>query len=79
MENEQMNQQPTFEQVAQAYTTAVRENELLKSEINSIRMDRSLQQLQTVMHVLEHKDYYSKEILKLAEWHVKKMLAKPKK
>ena len=36
MENEQMNQQPTYEQLAQAYTAILRENEQLKAALNSM-------------------------------------------
>lgn len=77
MENEQMNQ-PTYEQVVQAYNGLFRENEMIKAELNSIKMDKLLEKLNMMLEVVRNKDSYPKEIVNLAKWHVKQMMAKPK-
>lgn len=76
MENEQMN--PSYEQLAQAYSNLIRENEQLRMNLNAVSTDRLLERLKTVMQIVEHKESYSENIIKLAEWHIKEMLKKPK-
>ena len=76
MENEQMNQ-PTYEQLAQAYTNAVRVLEQTQRELEVLKAESILHRLQALMQIFEHKDAYSNKILKLAEWHLEQLLAKP--
>lgn len=77
MENEQ-TQQPTYEQVVQAYNGLLRELEITKSELQALRTDKLLEKLEMMLGVLKDSASYPKEIVTLATWHVKQMMAKPK-
>lgn len=84
MENENVNQQPTYEQVAQAYTAVVRENEQLKAALNSIQNDKTLERIKLLVDIIktftelsDPENSYSK-IIKDSKWHLEQMLAKPK-
>lgn len=79
MENEKMIQeQPTYDQVVQAYNNLIRDFDNLKLELNALRTDRLLEKLKTLSNIIEKKDSYSKKIVGLAEWNIEQMLAKPK-
>lgn len=78
MENEQMNQKPTYEQVVQAYNNLARDFENLKMELNAVKTDKFLEKLTVLLSIAEKKDLYSKKIVSLAEWNIEQMLAKPK-
>ena len=78
MENEQMNQKPTYEQVMSAYNSLARDFEDLKMELNAVKTDAILAKVQTMLSILKEKDLYNKKIVKLAEWNLEHMLAKPK-
>ena len=77
MENKQMKQ-PTFEELAQAYTNTARELEKTKMELQAIRTDKILERLHTMMEIIEHKEVYPEKIVKLATWHIEQIMAKPK-
>ena len=77
MENEQMNQKPTYEQLVQAYNNAVRMLDQAQREIESLKADSILHRLEVLLHIFEHKDNYSNKVIKLAEWHLEQLLAKP--
>ena len=71
-------QNPTYEQLAQAYNNAIRELENVRMECQAIRSDKVLERLNTMMHIVENKDKYDKSIVKLANWHMKQIMSKPK-
>lgn len=71
-------QQPTYEQLAQAYTTAVRALEDLRIEHQALKQDTILERLKTMMHIVENEDKYPKAVHKLAVWHMKQIMSKPK-
>ena len=73
MENENV-QQPTYEQLIQAYTGAIQENQQLKSALQAIRTDKLLERLQLIMRIVENKDKYSEQIVKYAEGYLLDML-----
>lgn len=77
MENEQMKQ-PTYEELAQAYTNAVRALEETRAELQAIKSDKILERLTTMMRILENKEKYPEKIYKLAIWHAEQIMAKPK-
>ena len=81
MENEQMTQeqqQPTYEQVMAAYSNLLRSYEQLRMELEAYKSDKLLERLKSLTQIMEHKDNYSNKILKLVEWHLEQILAKPK-
>jgi len=76
--NEQMTQQqPTYEQLFQAYTNVVRDNEMMRMELESLRTDKLLEKIKLMLDVIKNKDVYPAEIVTLAKWNVKQMIAKP--
>ena len=80
MENTQNGiEQINDEQLIQGYNKLYQENQYLQSVISQLRSDRSNEQLTALMQILINKDKFSKKIVKLAEWHMQKMLEKPKK
>ena len=78
MENEQMTQKPTYEQVVQAYNNLARDFENFRMELNAVKTDKFLEKLTVLLSIAEKKDIYSKKIVNLAEWNIEQMLAKPK-
>lgn len=77
MENENVKH-PTYEELAQAYQQLAQNAQELEKRYQLMVQDRSLEKIRTVCHILESKDAYSAKIVKLAEWHLTKMLEKPK-
>ena len=77
MENEQMKQ-PTYEELAQAYTNAVRALEETRVELQAIKSDKILERLAAILRILENKEVYPEKIYKLAIWHAEQIMAKPK-
>lgn len=77
MNNEQMKQ-PTYEELAQAYTNAVRVLEETRMELQTIKSDKILDRLNIMLRILENKEIYPEKIYKLAVWHAEQIMAKPK-
>ena len=69
MENENV-QQPTYEQLMQAYMNVVRENQQLRSSLQIMQEDKLLERLQLLMRIIENQT----EIVKCAEGYVLQML-----
>ena len=77
MENENV-QQPSYEQLANAYNNLLRSAEQMRMELEASKTDRLLDRLKAVMQIVENKEAYSAKIVKLAEWHIEQILAKTK-
>ena len=77
MENENVKQ-PTYEELAQAYQQLVQQAQELEKRYQLLVQDKSLEKITIVGHIIESKDAYPAKIVKLAEWHLTKMLEKPK-
>jgi hypothetical protein len=77
MENENV-QMPSFEELQEAYTHLAQQAQELDRRYQAILQDKTLEKIATIGRIIEHKDLYSKKIVKLAEWHLAKMLEKPK-
>lgn len=73
MENENV-QQPTYEQLMQAYMNMVRENQQLRSGLQIMQEDKLLERLQLLMRIIENQDKYQTEIVKCAEGYISQML-----
>ena len=71
-------QQPSYEELQNAYQQLLMQAQELDRRYQSALQDRMLGKIQIVCNILEHKDAYSDKVLKLAEWHLVQMLAKPK-
>lgn len=75
MNNEQ---QPTYEELVQAYTNAVKAIEDARIEIQAVRTDKMLEKLNTMLNIIYNKDKYPKKLYKLAIWHAEQIMSKPK-
>ena len=75
--NEQMNQQPSYEQLLQAYNNVVRDNEMMRMQLESLRTDKLLEKIKLMLDVIKNKEGYPSEIVNLAKWNAKQMMAKP--
>lgn len=76
MENE--NVKPSYEELQQAYQQLLQQAQELDRRYQALLQDRMLEKIKVVGSIMEHKDVYSEKIIKLAEWHLAQMLAKPK-
>lgn len=71
--------QISYEELAREYNAVVAQNRQLQLTLQQMQFDKVNDQLKTMISILADKDKFSKNIVKLAEWHVKKILSKPKK
>ena len=71
-------QQPSYEELQNAYQQLLMQAQELDRRYQTALQDRMLEKIRIVCNILEHKDAYSDKVLKLAEWHLVQMLAKPK-
>lgn len=76
MENE--NVKPSYEELQQAYQQLLLQAQELERRYQAVLQDKMLDKIKVVSSILEHRDAYSDKVLKLAEWHLIQMLAKPK-
>ena len=74
MENENGNQK----ELINAYQQVLQQNQELRYRIQALQLDKVDARMNTLMHIMENKDMYSEKIIKLAEWHIRELLAKPK-
>lgn len=80
-----MNQQPTYEQIVQAYNQLAAENQQLRIELNSLRNDKTLERMESLVKLIDKFNLYTESDPKLAKivnnakWHLNEILAKPKK
>jgi hypothetical protein len=77
MENENVKQ-PTYEELQHAYTQLVQQAQELDRRYQAILQDKTLEKISVIGRIIENKNAYSDKIIKLAEWHMSQMLAKPK-
>jgi len=76
MEND--NVKPSYEELQQAYQQLLQQAQELDRRYQALLQDKMLEKIKVVSSIMEHKDVYSEKIIKLAEWHLTQMLAKPK-
>jgi len=75
--------QPTYEELAQAYTVAVRENEQLRTALNSVQTDKALERIKLLvdvierLHVIQGESKGYSKIISNAKWHLERALAIP--
>lgn len=69
----------TYEQLTEAYTKLAQEHIQLQNALQQIQFDKSNERFKMIVDIVSNQDKFSKKIVKLAEWHLQKMLAKPKK
>lgn len=77
MENENVNQ-ISYETLKQAYDQLLQQAQELDRRYQTLLQDKMLEKIKVVSAIIEHKDAYSEKVQKLADWHLQKMLAKPK-
>jgi len=72
---------PNYEQLAQAYTSLLQENQQLKSQIFSLQSNDMIAKMQMLTEIIDKfKNIESmKTVVNKAKWHLNKMLEKPKK
>lgn len=66
----------TEQQLQQAYQQLAQQSQQLYSELQSIRSDKLNERLKVLFEIVQNGD---KDLAKLAKWHMKEILAKPKK
>lgn len=71
------NVKPSYEELQQSYKQLLQQAHELDKRYQSLLQDKMLEKIKVVSAIIEHKEVYSDEILKLAEWHLAQMLAKP--
>ena len=77
MENENVKQ-PTYEELGQAYQQLLQQAQELDRRYQALLQDKMIDKIKAVCGIIENKNAYSEKIIKLAEWHLAKMLEKPK-
>lgn len=70
--------QPSYEELQNAYQIVLNKAQEYERGYQVLLQDRTLEKIKVVGNIIEHSDVYPKSIIKLAEWHLKQMLAKPK-
>ena len=72
------NVKPSYEELQQGYQQLLQQAQELERRYQVLLQDKMLEKIKVVCSIIEHKDFYSEKILKLADWHLSQMLAKPK-
>lgn len=78
MNMENVKETQEYQELQQAYTQLYQQAQQLSNELTQLKQDKIAERFELIMRVLEHKDSYTDKTLKLAEWHIQQMLAKPK-
>ena len=76
MEND--NVKPSYEELQQAYHQLLQQAQELDRRYQALLQDKMLEKIKVVCSIMENKSVYPESIIKLAEWHLKQMLSKPK-
>jgi hypothetical protein len=61
-----------------AYEQLLTQAQELERRYQALLQDKTLEKIVTIRHFIENKDMYDEDIIKLVNWHLKKLLAKPK-
>lgn len=61
-----------------AYEQLLTQAQELERRYQALLQDKTLEKIVTIRHFIENKNVYDEDIIKLANWHLKKLLAKPK-
>ena len=72
------NVKPSYEELQQAYQQLLQQAQELDRRYQALLQDKMLEKIKVVCSIMENKNVYPESIIKLAEWHLKQMLAKPK-
>lgn len=75
---ENVNGQPSYDELGAAYQQLMAQTQELDRRYQALLQDKMLDKIKVICGILENKDSYSDKIIKLAEWHLAKMLARPK-
>lgn len=75
---ENVNVQPSYDELGAAYQQLMAQTQELDRRYQALIQDKMLDKIKVICGILENRDSYSDKIIKLAEWHLTKMLAKPK-
>lgn len=76
MENVKETQE--YQELQQAYNQLLQQAQQINMELQNLKSDKIAERFELIMRIMEHKECYTDATLKLAEWHIKQMLAKPK-
>lgn len=68
----------TVDEWKTAYEQLLTQAQELERRYQALLQDKTLEKIVTIRHFIENKDVYDEDIIKLANWHLKKLLAKPK-
>ena len=78
MENEQVNQKPSYEDVVNAYNRVYRELERTQAELVALRQEKVVERLRALNELIANKEALTKNVVSLVNWHLEQILAKPK-
>lgn len=67
---------PSIEEVMASYEQLAKEHQQLINENIYLKQSNVKNRFDVLMRILENKEYYGKDILKLAHWHLKKCYLK---
>lgn len=70
--------QPSYEELQNAYQMLLNKAQEYDRRYQALLQDKTLEKIKVVGNIIERSDVYPESIIKLAEWHLKQMLAKPK-
>lgn len=68
-----------YDKLKEAYDQLLQQAQQLQAEYQALRADKLGEQWGKLIQMMENKDNYSPDIIKLVEWHLKQLLEKPKK
>lgn len=70
------NENNELQQLQQAYQQLMQQSQRLYAELQSVRGDKLNERLKVLFEIVKDGDA---DLAKLAKWHMKEILAKPKK
>ena len=76
--NMEQEQQPSYEELVQEYSRLANQNRQMELALQQMQVDKTNEQVKILLDII-NSDKVSKKLTKLAEWHVQRLLAKPKK
>ena len=78
MENENVNQ-ISYESLRQAYDQLLQQAQELDRRYQVLMNDKTIDKIKAMCNMIEHRDVYSEKLIKLVEWHLEQIFAKPSK
>lgn len=71
-----IDEKEALKELTEAYDQLSRDHQQLMLELIQLKQDSWKDRFNILERIIEHEDLYPKDIVKLAIWHLKKMLSK---